>query len=106
MTDVELDERVTALEENGDGSGFVNGNSIVPHLSMFIQIIHLRSILCLKTKFKNKIHVGHFISDTIAFHTVLTSYDTIPEPSTVLFNEVLLNEGDGYVLYKHGPSLV
>ena len=36
------------------------------------------------------------ISDTIAFHTVLTSYDTIPEGSAVLFNEVLLNEGEGY----------
>ena len=36
-----------------------------------------------------------FLSDTIAFHTVLTSYSTIPDESTVLFNEVLLNEGDG-----------
>ena len=34
-------------------------------------------------------------SDTIAFHTVLTSYDAITEGSAVLFNEVLLNEGDG-----------
>ena len=35
------------------------------------------------------------ISGTIAFHTVLTSYDTVPDESAVLFNEVLLNEGDG-----------
>ena len=34
-------------------------------------------------------------SDTIAFHTVLTSYDTISTGSAVEFNEVLLNEGDG-----------
>ena len=38
------------------------------------------------------------VLDTIAFHSVLTSYSTIPDGSTVIFNEVLLNEGDGYVL--------
>ena len=37
------------------------------------------------------------ISDTVAFHTVLTSYNTIIPESAVLFNEVLLNEGDGQV---------
>ena len=37
------------------------------------------------------------IPDTIAFHSVLTSYSSIPDESTLIFNEVLLNEGDGYV---------
>ena len=36
---------------------------------------------------------------TIAFHTVLTSYSTIPDESAVLFNEVLLNQGEGWVVY-------
>ena len=35
------------------------------------------------------------ILDTITFSAALTSYDTIDYGSTVLFNEVLLNEGDG-----------
>ena len=35
------------------------------------------------------------ISDTIAFHTVLTTNPTIPYGSAVLFDEVLLNEGEG-----------
>ena len=38
---------------------------------------------------------GLSISDTIVFHIVLTSYSSISEGSAVLFNEVLLNEGDG-----------
>ena len=36
-----------------------------------------------------------YVSETITFHTVLTSYGTIPDESAVLFNEVLLNEGNG-----------
>ena len=35
------------------------------------------------------------IAETIAFHTVLTSYSTIPYETAVEFNVVLLNEGDG-----------
>ena len=42
------------------------------------------------------LHLIRFVA-TIGFHTVLTSYSTIPESSAVLFNEILLNEGDGYV---------
>ena len=38
------------------------------------------------------------ISETYAFHTALTSTPTISEGSAVLFDEVLLNEGEGYVL--------
>ena len=38
-------------------------------------------------------------SETISFNAALTSYDTIPDESAVLFNVVLLNVGDGYVLY-------
>ena len=33
--------------------------------------------------------------ETVAFHTVLTSNPTIPDESPVLFDEVLINEGDG-----------
>ena len=41
------------------------------------------------------IFILFYILDTIAFHTVLTSYSSIPIGSAVQFNEVLLNEGDG-----------
>ena len=37
------------------------------------------------------------VSDTIAFHSALTSYSTIE--SAVIFNEVILNEGEGYVCF-------
>ena len=37
------------------------------------------------------------ISDTIAFHSILTFYSAIPIDSAILFNKVLLNEGDGSV---------
>ena len=39
--------------------------------------------------------LNFLLSETIAFHTVLTSYDTIAGQSVVVFNEVVLNEGDG-----------
>ena len=42
-------------------------------------------------------HFKFHTLDTIAFHTVLTDYDPILVLSPVLFNEVLPNEGDGYV---------
>ena len=35
------------------------------------------------------------MSETIAFTAVLTSYDTIPDESTVLFNEVVTNKTNG-----------
>ena len=34
MTDVELDARVTALEENGGGGNSLNGKSNMTHVSM------------------------------------------------------------------------
>ena len=37
------------------------------------------------------------ISETIAFHTVLTLYSIMREESAVLFDRVLLNKGDGWV---------
>ena len=37
----------------------------------------------------------NLISETIAFHSVLTSYDTIEVDITVVFNLALLNEGNG-----------
>ena len=74
MTDVELDARVTALEKNGK-----------------MNIVSF----CLKSACKTVNFRTLCISDTIAFHTVLTSYDTIPDEIAVLFNEVLLNVGDG-----------
>ena len=48
-----------------------------------------------KKKHEKYIATSKFFSDTIAFHTVLTSYSSISEGSPVLFNEVLLNQGDG-----------
>ena len=36
-----------------------------------------------------------FLSDTIAFHSTLTSYPTIPDETAVAFNEVILNEAEG-----------
>ena len=48
------------------------------------------------TNFLN-FYVFYFVSDTIAFHSVLTSYSTIPDGSNILFNEIILNQGDGYV---------
>ena len=41
--------------------------------------------------------LGISVSEIIAFHTSLTSYSTIPDEAVLLFNEVLLNEGDGWV---------
>ena len=46
------------------------------------------------------------VSDTIAFYSVLTSYDTIPFDSTLIFNEVLLNEGDGCVMFGTSRTMV
>ena len=40
-------------------------------------------------------YVIFFILATVAFHTALTSYSSIPINSAVEFNEVLLNQGDG-----------
>ena len=45
------------------------------------------------------------VSDNIAFYSTLTGSSPVPpmpEGSTIIFNEVLLNEGDGWVIYlKH-----
>ena len=37
------------------------------------------------------------IPEPIAFYAVLTSYDTFPVESTVEFNDILLNQGNGLV---------
>ena len=39
-----------------------------------------------------------FVSDTIAFHSILTEYDTIEIGSTLIFDRIILNEGDACVL--------
>ena len=36
-----------------------------------------------------------YVLETIAFHSILTSYSTIPDESTLVFDEALINEGDG-----------
>ena len=46
-----------------------------------------QSVRCTKMDFS--------IAETIAFHTVLTAYDTITDESAVLFNNVVLNQGEG-----------
>ena len=82
MTDVKLVARVTAVEETiGDIQNGINAFLWI----LIIWIIHNNLIITAQG----------LISDTIAFHTVLTIYDTIPDESVVLFDEVLLNEGDG-----------
>ena len=87
MTDVELDATVTALEENHGGS--VQKSKYISFQACF----NLENKVPVR---RNNLNIYKiYISDTIAFHTVLTSYDTITENSAVLFNEILLNEGDG-----------
>ena len=92
MTDVELDERVTALEEN-DGGGTGNGklNDKFMHVSLF----RPRSHLAMATQIFDVLTIFFYIVVTIALHTALTSYSSITVGSAVLFNQVLINEGDG-----------
>ena len=85
MTDVEFDARVTALEENG---GTSPQNGIQTSTSFFLSKLSTAET-------KTDIFNIFKILDTIAFHAVLTSYDTISTGSTLLFNRVLLNEADG-----------
>ena len=114
MTDVELDERVTALEENGGGGNSGNGKTNTSKLSRenvnkkSIAFLYFHTLCIFNIETQQKVNVMfkmlilqmdnilmNLISDTIAFHTVLTPYSNIPFQSAVLFNEVLLNEGDG-----------
>ena len=83
MTDVELDERVTVLEENGGDNG-LNGTKMSYWNTMWVELLH---------EFQNALSI--YILDTIAFHTVLTSLSSISTGSAVTFNEVLLNLDDG-----------
>ena len=53
---------------------------------------------------KLNIYLFPCIPNTIAFYSVLTSYSTIPEGSALIFNEVILNDGDGYVLISEWHS--
>ena len=88
MTDVELDARVMALEENGGGAKNGKLNDTFLGICIFfydMKIIQACTMECWIS----------YVLETIAFHSILTSYSTIPFGSAVLFNEVLLNEGDG-----------
>ena len=40
-----------------------------------------------------------YVAETIMFRTILTSYLSIDEESAVPFNRVLLNKGDGSVIF-------
>ena len=82
MTYIELDTRVTALEENG-GSVIQNGTRNL-YFNRPELVYELQNVDPL-----------FFTSDTIAFHTVLTSYSSMSGGSPVLFNDVLLNLDDG-----------
>ena len=42
------------------------------------------------------------VADIFAFHAVLTSYDTIGVRTSIQFNEVILNDGNGYVAANDG----
>ena len=46
-----------------------------------------------------------FFSDTVAFFAALTSSSAIPEDTNVLFNNVVVNTGDGYVLQETAEIL-
>ena len=54
----------------------------------------LESLRCSYLSFCRK---NTSIPEPIAFYAVLTSYDTIPVGSTVEFNDILLNQGNGLV---------
>ena len=63
-------------------------------------------MLCFNKEIWLHVILNFLLSETIAFHTVLTSYSSIPDESAVLFNEVLLNEGDGWVFTRHVTATV
>ena len=116
MTDVELDERVTALEENNGGGNTENGNKwchsglpfltsksnksqsffCIKNMSQPIQVIRLNSKIYL-LKCLPHWNLSLSILETIAFTAALPSYSSISYESAVEFNVVLLNEGDGWV---------
>ena len=91
MTDVELDERVTALEENGGDGNEFNGQTIVLFKKCLPEPKDITFISSILEHCKNLSAISNqrftiFFSDTIAFHTVLTNYDTISVESAVLFS--------------------
>ena len=114
MRDVELDERVTALEENDGGGDPTNGKH---YLFILMTPVLYNSLFgySLVKKLLKMTHFHHkdkslftflfyfiilqsswfYVLVTIAFHTVLTSVPTISYGSTVLFDKVLLNQGEG-----------
>ena len=96
MTDMNHDARISALEENG-GSGSQNG------MNRGGKGFTLTDSYNSSDRNNCTLEFSHYffsVSDTIAFYSVLTSYSTIRPDSAVIFNEVLLNEGDGYVIFK------
>ena len=90
MTDVELDARVTALEENG-GSSPQNGEQytnicVISYINFF--------------QLKQKLIYLTFLN--FRYYRLPRSPDILrhyPRGSAVLFTEVLLNEGEGLVSY-------
>ena len=110
MTDVELDARVTALEETG-GADPSNGK-----YRLLIIILRVQCSITQPTEYSKGIRVNFmsfsiiyiciilntllhvtlfYILVTVAFHSVLTDNPTISFGSAVLFDQVLLNEGNG-----------
>ena len=110
MTDVELDARVTVLEET-DGADPSNGKYRLLIIILRVQCFITQPTECSKrirvslTSFSlfyicfilsTILHISLFyILVTVAFHTVLTYNPTISFGSAVLFDKVLLNEGNG-----------
>ena len=110
MTDVELDARVTVLEETG-GADPSNGK-----YRLLIIILRVQCPITQPTECSKGIRVNLmsfpiiyiciilniildislcYIAVTIAFNTVLTYNQTISFGSAVLFDDVLTNEGHG-----------
>ena len=92
VTDVNHDARISALEENGGSGGSQNSRFETQRQQLLNMVDNQIDMFPLKFKFSLLI-----FADTIAFHSALTSYSTIPDETAVVFNEVIFNQGDGYV---------
>ena len=67
---------------------------MVTHKTVGRSIYILKFYTCSLAELGNEVNNIKFL-ETIAFYVGLTSYNTIPIGSTVLFNEALLNQGNG-----------
>ena len=71
-------------------------DSIPGQVNFLENFILLNSSKIRRELWKNT-NVCTLFPDTIVFYCVLTSYTALYEGSTLIFNDVLLNAGDGWV---------